>query len=422
MRYLPRISDKTLAERLESKGSVLIEGPKWCGKTSTALQQAKSVLNLADLNTLEEAKEIASLNSSLLLAGDTPRLIDEWQQIPKLWDAVRNEVDRRQLVGQFIFTGSALPANRETLLHTGTGRYSRMTMRTMSLWESGDSNGGISLADLFSGDKSITATNKLDLEDIAKVICRGGWPMAVIMSEPASMRQAIDYYDAVVNFDISRVDGVRRSPFTANRLLRSYARHVGLQSTLTTLRDDIKNGDDSIDIGTVTSYINALKQIFVIEEVPAWNPNLRSKTAIRTTETRYFTDPSIGCAALGVGNGDLISDLKFMGMMFENLCVRDLRIYANSIDGDVYHYRDSNGLECDSVVHLRNGKFGLVEIKLGGEKLIEDGVFSLLKLASKLDHTKMPEPSFLMVLTAVGNYAYCRKDGVWVVPIGCLKN
>lgn len=246
--------------------------------------------------------------------------------------------------------------------------------------------------------------------------------MAVMMSEPASMRQAIDYYDAVVNFDISRVDGVRRSPFTANRLLRSYARHVGLQSTLTTLRDDIKNGDDSIDIGTVTSYINALKQIFVIEEAPAWNPNLRSKTAIRTTETRYFTDPSIGCAALGVGYGDLISDLKLMGMMFENLAVRDLRIYANSIRGDVYHYRDSNGLECDSVVHLRNGKFGLAEIKLGGEKLIEDGVASLLKLASKLDHTKMPEPSFLMVLTAVGNYAYCRKDGVWIVPIGCLRN
>lgn len=422
MKYLPRISDKTLAERLESKGAVLIEGPKWCGKTSTALQMANSVLNLADLNTLEEAKEIASLNTSLLLSGETPRLIDEWQQIPRLWDAVRNEVDRRQSVGQFIFTGSAVPPNRETLLHTGTGRFSRMTMRTMSLWESGDSNGSISLADLFSGDKSMTATNKLDLESIAKLICRGGWPMAVMMSEPASMRQAIDYYDAVVNFDISRVDGVRRSPFTANRLLRSYARHVGLQSTLTTLRDDIKNGDDSIDIGTVTSYINALKQIFVIEEAPAWNPNLRSKTAIRTTETRYFTDPSIGCAALGVGYGDLISDLKLMGMMFENLAVRDLRIYANSIQGDVYHYRDSNGLECDSVVHLRKGKFGLAEIKLGGEKLIEDGVASLLKLASKLDHTKMPEPSFLMVLTAVGNYAYCRKDGVWIVPIGCLRN
>lgn len=422
MKYLPRISDKTLAERLESKGAVLIEGPKWCGKTSTALQMANSVLNLADLNTLEEAKEIASLNTSLLLSGETPRLIDEWQQIPRLWDAVRNEVDRRQSVGQFIFTGSAVPPNRETLLHTGTGRFSRMTMRTMSLWESGDSNGSISLADLFSGDKSMTATNKLDLESIAKLICRGGWPMAVMMSEPASMRQAIDYYDAVVNFDISRVDGVRRSPFTANRLLRSYARHVGLQSTLTTIRDDIKNGDNSIDIGTVTSYINALKQIFVIEEAPAWNPNLRSKTAIRTTETRYFTDPSIGCAALGVGYGDLVSDLKLMGMMFENLAVRDLRIYANSIEGDVYHYRDSNGLECDSVVHLRNGKFGLVEIKLGGEKLIEDGVASLLKLASKLDHTKMPEPSFLMVLTAVGNYAYCRKDGVWIVPVGCLKN
>lgn len=422
MKYIPRISDNILKERLESKGAVLIEGPKWCGKTSTAAQVAKSVLNLADLNILEEAKEIAQLKPSILLQGDTPRLIDEWQQIPRLWDAVRNEIDKRQYVGQFIFTGSAVPANREEIIHTGTGRFSRMIMRTMSLWESGDSHGGISLTDLFKGDKSMTDTQILNLERIANLICRGGWPIAVLMKGSGALRQATDYYDAVVNFDISRVDGIRRSPFKANKLLRSYARHVGLQSTLTTLRDDIKNGDDSIDIATVTSYINAFKQIFVIEEAPAWNPNLRSKTAIRTTETRYFTDPSIGCAALGIGPEDLISDLKLMGMMFENLCVRDLRIYADSMDGNVYHYRDSNGLECDSVVHLRNGKYGLVEIKLGGDKQIEDGVASLLKLASKIDDTKMQLPTFMMVLTAVGNYAYCRRDGVWVVPIGCLKN
>jgi hypothetical protein len=243
---------------------------------------------------------------------------------------------------------------------------------------------------------------------------------AVLGGEPA-MQQSVDYYDAVINFDIGRADGTRRSPETANRLMRSYARHIGLPSTLTTIRDDISNGGASIDIATVTSYINALKRIFVIEEMPAWNPNLRSKTAIRTTDTRYLTDPSIGCAALGIGPADLVSDLKTMGMMFECLCVRDLRVYADALDGRVYHYRDSNGLECDSVLHLRNGRYGLIEIKLGGDRLIEEGVSTLLKLAKKIDTDKMHEPTFLMVLTAVGDYAYLRPDGVWVVPIGALK-
>ncbi len=364
---------------------------------------------------------MANLNPLILLNGATPRLIDEWQEIPRLWDAVRKEVDNRQRVGQFILTGSAVPANRDKILHTGTGRFSRMKMRTMSLFESGESNGGISLKSIFEGDKESISTNNLNLGNIASLICRGGWPMSISMKDKAALRQAIDYYDAVVNFDINRVDGIRRSPATANRLMRSYARHVGLQSPYTTLRDDIKNGDETIDIGTVTSYIEALKDIFVIEEAPAWNPNLRSKTAIRTTETRYFTDPSIGCAALGIGPGDLIKDLKLMGMMFENLCVRDLRVYSEVLDGQVYHYRDANGLECDCVLHLRNGQYGLIEVKLGGDKLIEEGVASLLKFESKIDISKMSAPSFLMVLTAVGNYAYRRKDGVWIVPIGCLR-
>lgn len=254
MRYIPRISDKILDQRLSSKGAVLIEGPKWCGKTATVSQVAKSVLNLADLNVLEEAREIASLNTKLLLAGDTPRLIDEWQEIPRLWDAVRNEVDLRQTTGQFIFTGSAVPPEREKLLHTGTGRFSRMVMRTMSLWESGESNGSISLKDLFEGNIEMSGASSVGLEKVAELICRGGWPMAVLMSGQEALRQAVDYYDAVVNFDISRVDGVRRSPLTANKLLRSYARHIGLQSSMTTIRDDIKNGDDSIDVSTVSSY------------------------------------------------------------------------------------------------------------------------------------------------------------------------
>lgn len=421
MIYLKRLSDKILKERLDAKGAVLIEGPKWCGKTSTAMQSSKSVLNLADYNTLEEAKEMASINPTMLLKGASPRLIDEWQEIPRLWDAIRCEVDNRQKTGQFILTGSAVPANRDEIKHTGTGRFSRMVMRTMSLWESGDSNGEISLSSLFEGNNELTSANKLDLNKIASLICRGGWPLAAVMSGKSAMRQAIDYYDAVINFDIQQVDGIKRSPVIANRLLRSYARHIGLQSTLSTLRDDISNGGDGIDIGTVTSYINALKRIFVIEEAPAWNPNLRSRTAIRTTETRYFTDPSIGCAALGIGPNDLISDLKCMGMMFKNLCVRDLRVYAESLDGHLFHYRDSNGLECDSVIHLRSGKYSLVEIKLGGDKLIEEGAATLKKLSSKIDTEKMNPPSFLMVLTAVGNYAYQRKDGVWIVPIGTLK-
>lgn len=422
MKYLPRISDEILRHRLESKGAVLIEGPKWCGKTSTARQASRSMLDLADMNVLGEAREMVQINPAMLLRGDTPRLIDEWQEIPQLWDAVRSEVDKRQAVGQFIFTGSSVPADRSEIHHSGTGRFSRMTMRTMSLWESGESSGEISLRSLFDGNYDMVGGNAIDIDGMARLICRGGWPMSAILQERAAMRQAVDYYDAVVNFDIGRADGVRRSPLTAARLLRSYSRHIGLQSALTTIRDDMTNGGTMIDIGTVTSYINALKSIFVLEEMPAWNPNLRSRTAIRTTDTRYFTDPSIGCAALGVGPGDLVSDLKAMGMMFENLCVRDLRVYAEAIDGQVFHYRDSNGLECDSVVHLRNGRYGLVEIKLGGERLIEEGVATLNKLSSKLDTDKMYSPSFMMVLIAVGKYAYRRKDGVWVVPIGCLRD
>lgn len=421
-KYLPRIADTILKKRLQSKGAVLIEGPKWCGKTSTAAQAANSMLNLADLNVLNQVRNMVQVTPQTILSGDVPRLIDEWQGEPRLWDAIRNEVDMRQEMGQFILTGSAVPADRSEILHSGTGRFSLLTMRTMSLWESGDSSGEISLANLFSGDTKMYGTNNLNIQQIARLICRGGWPIAALLDGEPAMQQAIDYYDAVINFDIGRADNSRKSPNIANRLMRSYARHIGLQSTLTTIRDDISNGGNNIDIATVTSYINALKRIFVIEEMPAWNPNLRSRTAIRTTDTRYFTDPSIGCAALGIGPDDLIADLKTMGMMFECMCVRDLRVYADAIDGHVYHYRDSNGLECDSVLHLRNGKYGLIEIKLGGDKLIDEGIHTLTKLASKIDTNKMHAPSFMMVLTAVGDYAYQREDGIWIVPIACLKH
>lgn len=419
--YKTRIADKVLKKRLDSKGAVLIEGPKWCGKTETAKQAANSMLNLADYATLSEARGLVELNPSILIRGETPKLIDEWQEIPRLWDIIRGAVDQRQAMGQFILTGSAVPVDRSEIIHTGTGRITRMTMRTMSLWESGESGGEISLKDLFSGEKEMVGTNNLDLDHIAYLICRGGWPIATMLEGEPALQQAIDYYDAVINFDITRVDGVRRSAMTANRIMRSYARHIGLQSPITTIRDDISNGEQRIDPDTVSAYLTSLKQIFVIEEMKAWNPNLRSKTAIRTTETRYYTDPSIACAAMGIGPGNLIKDLKCMGMMFENLCVRDLRAYTEPLGGEVMHYRDANGLECDSVITLRNGQYGLVEIKLGGDRLIEDGAATLTKLASKIDTDAMPAPAFLMILTATGNYAYRRKDGIWIVPIGTLR-
>lgn len=422
MKYRNRIADSILKDRLESKGAVLIEGPKWCGKTTTASQCAASVLDLADTKVLSESLEIADLQPSKLLEGATPRLIDEWQEIPSLWDQIRITVDRRHEVGQFILTGSAIPADKSNVHHTGTGRISRMVMRTMSLWESQESNGGVSLSELFNGLDSYVIENTKNLEEIAFMICRGGWPFAIDLKEKGALRQALDYHDAVVNYDITRVDEVRRSPIFTERLLKAYSRHIGYQTPISTLRSDLKTGDKEPDGSTIDSYLDALKRIFVIEEMTAWNPNLRSKTAIRTSNTRYFTDPSIGCAALGIGPNDLINDLKTMGMMFENLCIRDLRVYADALDGKVYHYRDANGLECDAVAHLRNGKYGLIEIKLGGEKQINEAAETLNKFSEKLDYSLMPRPSFKMILTAVGKFAYCRKDGIHVVPVTCLKN
>lgn len=420
--YIPRIVDKILQERLESKGAILIEGPKWSGKTWTARQQAGSVLNLANPKTLSESRNLIEVVPDTLLQGDTPRLIDEWQEIPSIWDFVRNEVDERQKMGQFILTGSAVPRESNEILHSGTGRIGRLCMRTMSLWESNESSGEISLGNLFEGEEPKVGRNKHTLQQVAFMICRGGWPLSVTLKESAALRQAVDYFDAVANSDIKRIDNVKRSSSLIKKIMRSYARHVGYQTPNTTIQQDTKEGERLYDLATIADYIDSLKKIFVVEEMQSWNPNLRSKTAIRTSETRYYTDPSIGCAALGIGPGALMKDLKTFGMMFENLCVRDLRIYAEANDGEVYHYRDANGLECDAVVHLRNGKFGLIEIKLGGETQIEEGCKSLKKLESKIDEATMGKASFLMVATAVGDYAYKRKDGVWVVPIGCLKD
>lgn len=420
--YKKRIADEMLQRKLKGKGAVLIEGPKWCGKTTTAEQVAKSVLYMANPESMGQNLTLADINPGILLKGEIPRLIDEWQIAPKLWDAVRFEVDHRKDEGQFILTGSAVPSDKNLITHTGTGRFSFLLMRPMTLFESLESTGTVSLKDLFDS-KDVSGTNNLSLDDIAYVCCRGGWPRSISMEKKIALDQAFDYYDAVVNSDISKVDGVSRKPTRVKNLMRSYARNVGSQVSNEALKEDMINNDSfSLDTDTVFSYINALKKIFVIDEVPAWNPNLRSKTAIRTSDTRYFIDPSIATAALGLGPNDLINDLNTFGFIFENLCVRDLRVYAESINGNLYHYRDSSSLECDAVIHLRNGSYGLVEIKLGGDKLVEEGADNLIKLKNKLDTSKMKNPSFLMVVTATGDYAYKRSDEIYVVPIGCLKN
>lgn len=419
--YLPRITDKLLDERLKAKGAILIEGPKWCGKTTSAKEFAKSFIAMDEPDKTKQYKQMAELNPSALLEGETPRLVDEWQLAPNLWNAVRYEVDKRDDFGQFILTGSAVPAEFDASMHSGTGRISRLYMRTMSLYESKDSDGAISLSDLFD-DKEISCANHKTLDDIAFLICRGGWPISIKLEGKAFLFQAIDYFDSVVKNDISRVDSVKRDVEKAKSLLRSYARHVGSQAPLETIRKDmLANQADTFDQVTLYSYIDALKKIFVIEDAPAWNPNIRSKTAIRSTDTRYFIDPSIATAALGIGPKDLTQDLNTMGLLFENLAVRDLRIYSELLDGSVYHYRDKSGLECDAVIHLRNGSYGLVEIKLGGDKLIEEGAQTLKTLSDLIDTNSMKKPSFMMVLCAQAPFAYKRNDGVYVVPITSLR-
>lgn len=425
--YKQRIADRLLSEKLEAMGAVLIEGPKACGKTTTAEQQAKSVLYMDDPTKLRQNLHLAETNIKLLLKGDTPRLIDEWQLAPQLWDAIRFEVDHRDDDGQFMLTGSAVPKekDKEKIMHSGAGRFAWLRMRPMSLWESGESTGEVSLASLFDGNTDVEGTNSLKSEDVAFLVCRGGWPKALKKkTEKIALKQVVEYYEAITRSDISRVDDVERDEQRAKRLMRSYSRMQGGQVSISTITADMKaNDSEEMSDVTIASYLNALRKIFVIEDMPAWNPNLRSKTAIRTSDTRYFVDSSIAAAALGLGPNDLINDLNTFGLLFETMSVRDLRVYADALDGEVFHYRDKSGLECDSVIHLRNGKFGLVEIKLGGDTLIEEGASNLVKLAEKIDTTKMKKPSFLMVLTGVGDYAYRRpEDGVLVVPIGCLKN
>jgi hypothetical protein len=421
--YRNRIVDDILRDKLEAKGAVVIEGPKWCGKTTTALQVAKSVLRMDEPGKRDTNIQMSEIDPGRLLGGETPRLIDEWQIAPKIWDAVRYEVDMRDEEGQFILTGSAVPVESREITHSGTGRFTWLTMRPMSLYESGESTGEVSLENLFSKPEKITGRNALDIDKLAFAICRGGWPRAIRMKEKAALSQAEDYYDAVVRSDINRADGISKNPERVKRLMRSFARNQGGQVANTLFRDDISaNDSEGLSEDTVASYINALKKIYVVEDMPAWNPNLRSKTAIRTSDTRYYVDSSIATAALGVGPKDLTNDLNTMGLLFETLCVRDLRVYAEALGGEVLHYRDKSGLECDTVIHLRNGAYGLAEIKLGGQKLVEEGALNLKALEKKIDTTRMNSPSFLMIVVGTGEFAYRREDGIYIVPAGCLKN
>ena len=421
--YRPRIADRLLERKLRGKGAVLIEGAKWCGKTTTAEQICKSVLYMSEPGKVDQNVQLARINPALFLRGEKPRLIDEWQVAPLLWDAVRFEADHGDRLGLFVLTGSSVPPDMSEVIHSGTGRFGWLKMRPMSLWESGESTGEVSLSDIFAGRQDIAGVSKLSLERVAFASCRGGWPLSVDMDDEIALDQAFDYVSAVEKRDIQQADGVERDPSRVRRLLRSYSRHQGAQVSNAAIKDDMaENEGETLDAETVASYIKVLKRIFVIEDAEAWNPNLRSKTAIRSSDTRYFTDPSIATASLGLGPDDLIADLNTFGLIFETLCMRDLRVYAEVLNGEVYHYRDKNGLECDAVIHLRDGRYGLIEIKLGGDNLINHGASTLLSLAEKIDTTKMKAPSFMMVLTAAGDYAYRREDGVLVVPIGCLKD
>lgn len=416
--YIPRISDKALIDQLNLSGAVLVEGAKWCGKTQSSIQVAKTVIYLQDPDVGPGYLALADTKPSLLLEGETPLLIDEWQMAPVLWDAVRFAVDRRMLTGQFILTGSVTPPD-DHLSHSGTGRIARIRMRPMSLFESGESTGQVSLYNLFHGETDITGKSELSIENISNAICRGGWPMA-IKQKIQNSKVAFNYVDSVINADVQREVGFEKNPESIRMLLQSLARNSSTLATSKTIMDDIAANHSSITDKTLNIYLNILRRIFVIEDVPAWQPSLRSKTAIRTSNKRQFVDPSIATAVLRTNSDGLLKDFQTFGLLFESLCTRDLRIYSQAIDGDIFHYRDKSGLEADLIIKLHDGKWAAVEVKLG-MKQIDDAATNLIKLRNKVDTEKMNPPSFLMVLTG-GQMAYRRKDGVLVVPIGCLKD
>lgn len=419
--YYERLIEKEIERKLKSSGAVLVAGPKFCGKTTTCMKYQKSFVKL---NT-KQAIAMARMNPGGVLDGETPRLIDEWQKAPDIWNQVKDDLDFHYEFGKYILTGSSTPADKTEVHHSGAGRIAPVRMRPMSLWESKDSKGTVSLAELFKGGKPIPwdLNSDFSLSDVAHLICRGGWPISVLAPKEIAIEITKNYYNGLFVFEDCENERFRnKNPEIMKMIVRSYARHISTEAAVSTIIADVRQSNErTMDTKTYDDYNEALNDIFIIEDMPAWNPNIRSKTSIRSTPTRHFVDTSIACRALGAGPEDLLHDLESFGLFFEDMAVRDLRIYSDVLGGEVRHYRDNAGLECDAVIHLENGSWGAVEIKLGGDDLIEAGSSSLKLLKAKIEEkSNEKSPSFLMVLTAVGG-AYQREDGVFVVPINLLK-
>ena len=422
MKYLPRVVDAQIADKLNHAGAVLVRGPKWCGKTSTCEQFAASALKMRDPDTYSANMEAAAIQPSLLLRGDRPRLIDEWQVAPVLWDATINEVDKANgEPGQFLLTGSATPQNFDEFSkpkHTGTGRIARIDMDPMTLQESGHSTNEVSLTELFAGQKAVEGVSRLSVEEYAQLICAGGWP-APISRGTLDPGIAADYINSLCESDVSEASGASLDPDRTRALLRSLARNSAQEASNATLLADVKDAGIGMSEPTLRVYLNALRRLFVIEEAKAWAPTLRSKTPLRSSPVWHLCDPSLAAAVLETNADGLLRDLNTMGYLFESLCVRDLRVFMRSLGGGVYHSRDKSGLDADAVLRLNNGRWAGVEVKLGGQARIDEGASNLLSMVEKVDSAKTGTPEFLMVLTG-GQYAYTRPDGVHVVPLGCL--
>ncbi|MCL2786299.1 MAG: DUF4143 domain-containing protein [Methanomassiliicoccaceae archaeon] len=418
-KYLSRIIDKDVKEHLEFMGAILIEGPKWCGKTRTSEEFAKSSLKITNTNQIEYLTLMTENGSFGFLKGEPPMLIDEWQHVPGIWDAVRTTVDDRGKKGQFILTGSSVPPRGSTL-HSGAGRIAKLTMRTMSLFESGESNGSVSLSGLFDPNYKVDGYSSLSLEDLAAVIARGGWPESLNDTKKNASRIVAQYLKAVINSDMSRIDGTEKDPETTRRIIESIARNVSTYASMETIRKEAVQEGGTLSINTLKNYLDAMQRLFLTESLPAWNPHLRSRTRLITSSKWHFTDPSIVLSALKASSDAILKDYRTFGLIFESMCVRDLRIYSQPLDGTVSHFRDNNDNEVDLIVELPGGEWGAVEVKLGGDD-IEEGAANLVKFRKRIDTDKMRPPSFLMVLTA-GQFAVKRPDGVLVVPIGCLRD
>lgn len=419
--YYSRLVEKEIELKLKTSGAIVVAGPKFCGKTTTCMLYQKSFVKL---NT-KQAIAMARMNTKAVLKGETPRLIDEWQKAPDIWNQVKDDLDFNYEFGKYILTGSSTPADKSEVHHSGAGRITPVKMRPMSLWESNESKGTVSLQALFDGGNNYPWEMNQDftLDDVAHLLCRGGWPISVLAPKNIAIEITKNYWNGLFVFEDCENERFRnKKPEVLKMIVRSYARHVSTEAAISTIIGDVRQTNErTMDPKTFDDYMEALKDLYIIEDMSAWNPNIRSKTSIRSTPTRHFIDTSIACRALGVMPDDLMRDLQSFGLFFEDMAVRDLKVYAGTLGGEVLHYRDNAGLECDAIVHLEDGRWGAIEIKLGGDDLIEAGATSLKNLKSKIEEKSDERaPSFLMVLTAVGG-TYRREDGVYVASINQLK-